>query len=68
MSDWSGGPAVTVAPTMPRPGRVLRYHVAEVMRLLAEAEFITSGPWSRECHDCGADARRPCLPWCPRFQ
>jgi len=71
MADWRGGPAVTIHPPAPRVNArrdLLRYHVAEVLRLLAEAQFIASGPWSRECHDCGAEARRPCLPWCPRFQ
>ena len=59
---------MTVPATVTRQNRILRYHVAEVLRLLAEAQFIASGPWSRECHDCGAEARRPCLPSCLRFQ
>lgn len=51
-----------------RERTILRYHVHQIHIALARAEEILAGPWNIACPDCGAPARQPCFPDCPRFR
>ena len=66
MSDWHGGPAVTIHP--PTVTRAWRKRVmAAVAELDARDSHRTLAP-ADGCPDCSAGPGEWCDPWCGRFR